>query len=80
MAMNLHVEYFWISKKAFDTVNHKVLQKKLEHYGVRGYAIKWFTYYLSERKQHSTVNNMNSQINEISYGVPQGSVLGLLLF
>ena len=67
-------------KKAFDMVNHKVLLKKLEHYGVRGHAIKWFTSYLSERKQYTTVNNMDSQINEISYGVPQGSVLGPLLF
>ena len=67
MTMNLHV-------------NHKVLLKKLAHYGVRGHAIKWFTSYLSERKQYTTVNNMDYQINEISYGVPQGSVLGLLLF
>ena len=61
-------------KKAFDTVNHKVLLKKLEQYGVRGHAIKWFTSYLSERKQYTTVSNMDSQINKTSYGVPQGSV------
>ena len=74
MTMNLHVEYFWIS------VNHKVLLKELEQYGVRGHAIKWFTSYLSERKQYTTVSNMDSQINKTSYGVPQGSVLGPLLF
>ena len=54
--------------------------KKLEHYGVRGHAVKWFSSYLAERKQYTSVNNMNSQIDDISYGVPQGSVLGPLLF
>ena len=67
-------------KKAFDTVNHRILIKKLKHYGVRGHAIKWFTSYLTERKQYTTVNNTNSQIKDVSYGVPQGSVLGPLLF
>ena len=67
-------------KKAFDTVDHRILLKKLEHYGVIGHAIKWFTSYLTERKQYTTVNNTNSQIKDVSYGVPQGSVLGPLLF
>ena len=66
-------------KKAFDTVNHEIPLKKLEHYGVRGHAVKWFSSYLAERKQYTSVNNMNSQIDDISYGVPQGSVLGPLL-
>ena len=67
-------------KKAFDTVNHKILLKKLERSGVRGHAVKWFSSYLPERKQYTSVNNMNSQIDDISYGVPQGSVLDPLLF
>ena len=67
-------------KKAFDTVNHKIVLKKLEHYGVREHVVKWFSSYLAERKQYTSVNNMNSQIDDISYGVPQGSVLGPLLF
>ena len=57
-------------KKAFDMVNHKVLLKKLEHYGVRGHAVKWFNSYLIERKQYTSGNNVNSQIDEISFGVP----------
>ena len=54
--------------------------KKCEHYGVRRHALKWFTFYLTGRKQYTKVNNIDSQISDISYGVPQGSVLGLLLF
>ena len=67
-------------QKAFDTVNHKILLKKLEHYGVRGHALKWFTSYLACRKQYTTVSNIDSQIQDVSHGVPQGSVLGPLLF
>ena len=67
-------------KKAFDTVNYGILLQKLEHYGVRGYVLKWFTSYLTGRKQYTKVNNVDSQITHISYGVPQGSVLGPLLF
>ena len=67
-------------QKAFDTVNHTILLKKLGHYGVRGRALKWFHSYLTNRKQFTRVDNTDSDIREISYGVPQGSVLGLLLF
>ena len=61
-------------------VNHETLLKKLEHYVVRGHAVKWFSSYLTKRKQYTSLNNMNSQIDDISYGVPQGSVVGPLLF
>ena len=67
-------------KKVSDTVNHGILLKKLKHYGVRRHAFKWFTSYLTSRKQYTKINNIDSQISDISYGVPQGSVLGLLLF
>ena len=64
----------------FDTVNHGILLKKLKHYGVRGHPLKWFTSYLTGRKQYTKVNNTDSQITDIFYGVPQGSVPGPLLF
>ena len=66
--------------KAFDTVNHQILLKKLEHYGIRGITLKLFKSYLSERKQYVQINNCKSQTRSISCGVPQGSVLGPLLF
>ena len=67
-------------KKAFDTVNHDILLKQLEKYGIRGLELDWFTSYLQERKQFCKVNSTSSRINNISSGVPQESCLGLLLF
>ena len=67
-------------KKAFDTVNHLILFKKLEHYGIRGIPLEWFKSYLNNRKQYVSVCGNISETLEITCGVPQGSVLGPLLF
>ena len=66
--------------KAFDTISHNILLEKLLVYGIRGNALKWFHSYLAHRKQFTSYNNICSSYSDISCGVPQGSVLGPILF
>ena len=66
--------------KAFDTINHKILLEKLEWYGIRGNSLDWFHSYISNRKQFVQYNQSISHIETMPCGVPQGSVLGPLLF
>ena len=76
----LTVGVFIDLKKAFDTIDHKLLLKKLEFYGVRGLVLKWVESYLDSRKQYVNMNGTRSDLLQIKCGVPQGSILGPQLF
>ena len=67
-------------QKAFDTIHLSILLKKLEYYGFRGFINNWFSSYLTNRKQRVSINGYYSDYKLIKHGVPQGSVLGPLLF
>ena len=67
-------------QKAFDTVDHNILLYKLSHYGIKDIANCWFNSYLSNRRQFVTINGFDSEIQSFQCGVPQGLVLGTLLF
>ena len=70
----------FIVAKAFDTVNHDNLLAKLSFYGIRGLPYQWFASYLSSRKQYVSLDGVESQCAYVKCGVPQGSILGPILF
>ena len=67
-------------KKAFDTIDHRILLRKLYSYGIRGSMLKWMESYLTDRSQYVVFDGKVSQTRGIKCGVPQGSILGPLLF
>jgi hypothetical protein len=78
---NKHVVGIFLDvEKAFDCIDHDTLIKKLHNYGFRGIFLKFIRSYLTNRKQYTYLNGTYSDTNCITYGVPQGSILGPLLF
>lgn len=67
-------------KKAFDTIDHGLLMRKLERYGIRGKAYFWLKSYLDDRYQFVQINDVRSDLMKVTCGVPQGSVLGPIMF
>ena len=77
---NFTLDVFIDLSKAFDTVDHHILISKLENYGVNGNNLRWFQSYLKNREQYLNFNNKITTLSQITCGVPQGSILGPLLF
>ena len=75
---NYVISIFVDLTKAFETVDHEILLYKLDRYGIRGHANAFFRSYLTDRKQFTIVNCVESELKGIGCGVPQGSVLGPL--
>ena len=74
------IALFMDLSKAFDTIDHNILLHKLYNYGIRGIVWSWINSYLSNRQQYVSIDDVNSPISHINCGVPQGSILGPLLF
>ena len=78
---NVSLLTFFDLSAAFDTIDHCILLDRLQHmYGISGTALSWFSSYLTNRTQSVIINDHISQVSSLSYGVPQGSVLGPILF
>ncbi len=78
--MTTPVNIFLDHSKAFDTLDHHILIKKLEFYGLHGLSLKRMESYLSNRTQYVEIYESNADMLHLSTGVPQGSILGPLLF
>ena len=76
LTLSIYIDF----SKAFDTVPHNILLKKLEYYGIRGNLLDWFSSYLSNRSQRTLIEHQASGPLTTQLGVPQGSVLGPILF
>ena len=77
---NIAIATYIDFSKAFDTVPHDILLNKLKFYGIKNRNLDWIENYLSERKQKTNLNDVSSDLANITVGVPQGCVLGPLLF
>ena len=77
---NISLTVFMDLSKTFDTMDHDILLNKLQYYGITGTALAWFTSYLKDRKQFVEIDCSQSGVLSISTGVPQGSILGPILF
>ena len=69
-----------VSILIYDTVNHEILLEKLKYYGIKETSNNWFKSYLCERLQYTQIKDSESSLKAVSHGVPQGSILGPLLF
>ena len=76
ISINVFIDF----KKAFDTLNHGILARKLEAYGIRGPPLRLIVNYLQNRTQYVKINGTFSNVGHLTLGIPQGSVLGPLLF
>ena len=74
------ISIFIYLSKAFDTIGHTILISKLERYGVENNELQWFISYMHNRQQYVEIENTKSTTETITTGVPQGSILGPLLF
>ena len=77
---DIPINFYLDLSKAFDCINHKILATKLKHYGIRGVALNLISNYLLDRYQYVQIDDTVSQMRPLIKGVPQGSILGPLLF